>query len=144
MYPSIYDFIPLRLLPVVLPRDYFPAVNPRELLTPHALLSSCLHSSNILSQKPLIDCSIKGHYATNLAQVICLHTVKCQIDLFDPYIGLCQSGCGSNGNEWVLYIFQNVKAGVTLSDCLMSCPGHTSGGIGCSVCFGGYIAYQTL
>ena len=44
-----------------------------------------------------------------------------------------QSGPGSNGNEGVLNISQSLKAGDSLSDCLISFPGHSLGG-GITLC----------
>ena len=41
-----------------------------------------------------------------------------------------QSGSGSNGNEEVLHIPQSSRTGASLSDCLVSYPGHLlAGGI---------------
>ena len=40
-----------------------------------------------------------------------------------------QSGPGGNGNEGVRHIPQISKAGASLSDCLMSYPGHSLVGV---------------
>ena len=59
--------------------------------------------------------------------------------LFNPYIGLSgattpgQSEPGSNGNEGMLRISESPRITATsLSDCLVSYPGHSLGGVGVS------------
>ena len=64
----------------------------------------------------------------NLTSIICLHTV-CAIRPIDRTMSGAttpsQRGPGSNGNEGVLYIPQISKAEASLSDVLMSYPGHS-------------------
>ena len=71
------------------------------------------------------------HNSHNLL-VICLHTV-CSIWPIDRTISGAttpdQSGLGSNGKDWILYIPQSSKSGALPLDGLMSYPGHSGGGL---------------
>ena len=67
------------------------------------------------------------HNSHNLTSVICLRTV-CSIWPIERTLSGAttpgQSGPGSNGNKGVLHITQISKARASLSDSLLSYPGH--------------------
>ena len=73
------------------------------------------------------------HNSHNLTKDICLHTV-CSIWTINRRLSCTttpeQSGPKSNGIEGVLHIPQIFKAGASLSDGLLSYPGHSLG-MGC-------------
>ena len=56
------------------------------------------------------------------------HLLAHSLNVKQFYLTHRESGLGSNINERVLYIPQSSRTGASLSDCLVSYPGHLLGG----------------